>query len=401
MNKNLRVDIKPIIVGLLAWLFSFFLYSPRFILFLGLGSGTTRRDNLLMQCFDPFSRNLIGLEKTQLYSRIVQPIIANFLGWCGERRDFLAIMGSPGIAYIALILTLSFFCFSISKRFSKGIAISSTFAISTTMVTQWTNTHWGHSDSLTFLPIAILLCFKKWWIIVLCTFIGCLNDERFVLAIPFLILWWWPDKIKINRELILKLFKISCCFSLGLLIFIVIRVFLSSGLIGPGIDGEGSMLKYLLLDFGLNTILNPSKWFAFLFVAFFTYRWLWFMPLMAVMIMFKKERSFKFIFFVASIVATLFASTINADTSRTIAFAFPVIPFSLSVIYEQFGRNSSRVIKLLNLLTFINILTPAGKVYTVPSNWLTTNPLNWFTPALPLPVNLWRWFTSPNGYVTW
>ena len=108
MNKHFRVDIKPILVGFMAWLFSFFFYSPRFILFLGLGSDTTRRDNLLLQCFDPFSRDLIGIEKTQLYSRIVQPSIANLLGWCGERRDFLAIMGSPGIAYIALILTLSF-----------------------------------------------------------------------------------------------------------------------------------------------------------------------------------------------------------------------------------------------------------------------------------------------------
>ena len=207
--------------------------------------------------------------------------------------------------------------------------------------------------------------------------------------------------MKIDREIILKLFKISFYFSIGLLIFILVRVFLSTGLIGPGIDGESSMLKYLIVDTGLNTILNPSKWLGFLFVAFFSFRWLLLMPLMALIIMFRKERSFKFIFFIASIVATLFASTINADTSRTIAFAFPVIPFSLSVIYEQFGRNSDRVIKLLNLLTFINILTPAAKVYNVPSNWLTTNPLNWFTPALPLPVNLWRWFTSPNGYVTW
>ncbi len=400
MYKNFRVSIKSIIIGFIAWLFSFFLYSPRFILFLGLDSGMTRRDNLLLQCFDPFSRNLIGDEKTQMYSRIVQPSIANFLGWCGERRDFLSIMGSPGIAYIALILTLSFFYLSIAKRYSKGIALSSTFAISTTMLTQWTNTHWGHPDSLSFLPIAILLCFRKWWIIVLCTLIGCLNDERFVLAIPFLILWWWPDYMKIDREIILKLFKISFYFFAGILIFILIRVFLDIGLIGPGIDGQSSMFEYYI-DLALNTSLNPSKWLSFLFVAFFSYRWLLLIPIMAIIIMFKKERSFKFIFFIASIVFILFASTSNADTSRTLAFAFPLIPFSLSIIYEHFGRNNKRIIKLLNLLTFINILTPAVKVYYVPSNWLSTNPLNWINPALPLPVNLWRWFSSPNGYITW
>ena len=401
MDNNFRVAVKSITIGFTAWLFSFFLYSPRFILFLGLNSGLTRRDNLLLQCLDPFSRNLIGEEKTQLYSRIIQPSIANFLGWCGERRDFLAIMGSPGIAYISLILTLSFFYLSISKRFSRGIALSSTFAISTTMLTQWTNTHWGHPDSLSFLPISILLCFRKGWIIVLCTFIGLLNDERFVLSIPFLILWWWPKYIKIDRQIILKLFKISFYFFVGFLIFIIIRVFLSTGLIGPGIEGESSFLKFLIFDYGLNKIINPSNWLSFLFVAFFSYRWLIFLPFMALIIMFKKEKSFKFIFFITSIVATIFASTVNADISRTLAFAFPVIPLSISIIYEYFGRNSNRIIKLLNFLTFLNILTPALKVFHVPSNWLSTNPLNWATPALPLPVNLWRWFTSPNGYVTW
>lgn len=399
MDKNFGVSIKPIFIGFIAWLFSFFLYSPRFILFLGLDSGVTRRDDLLLQCLDPFTRDLITPSQ-QLYSRIVQPSIANFLGWCGERRDFLSLMGSPGIAYIALILTLSFFYISISKRFSKGIALSSTFAISTTMLTQWTNTHWGHPDSLSFLPISILLCFRKWWIIVLCTFIGCLNDERFVLAIPFLILWWWPDCMKIDKEIILKQLKFSLYFFAGILFFILIRVFLDIGLIGPGIDGQISMFKYFI-DLALNTIFNPSKWLSFLFVAFFSYRWLLLIPFMAVIIMFKKERSFKFIFFIASLLLTIFASTTNADISRTLSFAFPLIPFSLSIIYEHFGRDSNRIIKLLNLLLFINIITPAVKVFYVPSNWLSTNPLNWITPALPLPVNLWRWFTSPNGYITW
>ena len=157
-------------------------------------------------------------------------------------------MGSPGIAYIALIFTLAFFYLGISKRMSNDIALSSTFAISTTMVTQWTNTHWGHPDSLTFLPISILLCFRKWWIIVPCSLIGFLNDERFILSIPFLVLWWWPDNIENLKVVILKLSKISFYFFIGFCIFILIRVFLTIGLIGPGIEGENSMLKFLILD---------------------------------------------------------------------------------------------------------------------------------------------------------
>ena len=400
-NKKFRISLKALSIGFTAWLFSFFFYSPRFILFLGQNSGTTRRDQLLLQCLDPFNRNLFGEEKTQLYSRIVQPSIANFLGWCGDRREILSILGSPGIAYIALILTLSFFYLAISKRFSNGIALSSTFAISTTMVTQWTNTHWGHPDSLSFLPISIILCFRKWWLVIPCTFIGCLNDERFILSIPFLLLWWWPHNIKSLKDIFLKLSKLLFYFFIGILIFILIRIFLTIGLIGPGIEGENSMLSYQIFDVGVNTILNPARWPGFLFIVFLSYRWLCLIPLITIIIMFREERSLRFYFLIFSLISTIIASSINADVSRTLAFAYPIIPFCLSFIYENHGWKSNRIIKLLNVLTFLNILTPAAKVYYLPKDWLSRNPLEWASPALPLPINLWRWFTSPNGFSTW
>ena len=70
-------------------------------------------------------------------------------------------------------------------------------------------------------------------------------------------------------------------------------------------------------------------------------------------------------------------------------------------LYENHGFKSNRIIKLLNLLTFLNVLTPAAKVYYLPKDWFSRNPLEWASPALPLPINLWRWFTSPNGFSTW
>ena len=60
----------------------------------------------------------------------------------------------------------------------------------------------GSSDSLSFLPISIILCFRKWWIIMPFTIIGCLNDERFILSIPFLLLWWWPANLKSFKDII-------------------------------------------------------------------------------------------------------------------------------------------------------------------------------------------------------
>ena len=86
---------------------------------------------------------------------------------------------------------------------------------------------------------------------------------------------------------------------------------------------------------------------------------------------------------------------------RTIAFSFPLILYSISIIYEHYGDQDRRISKIINILLFLNVLTPAVFFYVVPIDWLNRNPLEWLQPVLPLPINIWRWFTSPNGHVTW
>lgn len=151
-SSQAMVVIRSFFVGCLSWLLSVFLYSPRLTLFLGAGSGSTRRDDLLTQCVDPLARNL---NAPILAYRIVQPLLAHSLGWCGDRRDLAALLGSPGIAYLALILTLACCHWALRQRFSSAVSLLATLALATTMVTQWTNTAWGHPDSLTMLPIAL------------------------------------------------------------------------------------------------------------------------------------------------------------------------------------------------------------------------------------------------------
>ena len=77
--------IHSIFIGITSWLLSIFLYSPRLTLFLGLDSGQTRRDDLLIQCLDPLAR---ALSEPMLQFRIVQPIIANSLGLCGPEEMY-------------------------------------------------------------------------------------------------------------------------------------------------------------------------------------------------------------------------------------------------------------------------------------------------------------------------
>ena len=89
------------------------------------------------------------------------------------------------------------------------------------------------------------------------------------------------------------------------------------------------------------------------------------------------------------------------NVSRSISFCYPIIPVSILIIKDIGKWSNERLIYFLCFILMLNIITPAAKIYSVPSDWWNTNPLEWSSPALPLPINIWRWFSSPNGAPTW
>ena len=391
MQRFLKMN--SIIIGFFSWIFSIFLFSPRLTLFLGEGSGTTRRDDILAQCFDPFTKNL---KEPILAYRIIQPSIAKALGWCGESREILALMGSPGIAYIALILTLIIVNLSLKKRFSNSLSLLATFGLATTHLTQWVNTHWGHPDSLTFLPISLLMISRQPLLIIIATSIGCINDERIILSLPFILLWWWPKNKSWNQSL-KNLFPLILSSFIGIAIAFFIKISLQQGLIGPGIfePYEVDTIN------GYFRVLNLSNWLGLAFMVFLGFRWLWIIPILALIILFKSRLSIRsFIFIISSLIAILLTFTV-ADVSRSCAFFFPMIPVAMDILKDQSTWPESKLKFWITWIIGLNVLTPALKVYGIPPDWFAVNPLEWATPALPLPINIWKWLTSPNGAITW
>ncbi len=388
------------IIGILSWVLSIFLYSPRLTLYLGEPAVLTRRDDLLAQCINPLVRNL---NEPILAYRIIQPLIARALGWCGERKEILSLMGSPGIAYIALMLTLIIFHFSLRKRFSTSLSTLATFGLATTQVTQWVNTHWGHPDSLTFLPISLLLLSRNKMVVILATSIGFLNDERMILSLPFILLWWWPKKHSL-KAYFQNLCPIIFSLFVGLAIAFLIRIFLQHGLIGPGINIYDEYINGTPYDpylTGYFRLFEPSKWLSLLVVTFFGFRWLWIIPFLALLGLLKKNISIPSYIFIFSTLFCLIASYSVADVSRSCAFFFPIFPVSMKILKHEFNWNESKLKFWIKWIIGLNVLTPALKVFAVPPNWLEVNPFEWSSPALPLPANLWRWFTAPNGAITW
>ena len=77
------------------------------------------------------------------------------------------------------------------------------------------------------------------------------------------------------------------------------------------------------------------------------------------------------------------------------------LPVYSHILKNKFNWNDSQLKFWIRWIIGLNVLTPALKIYGIPQDWLDISPLEWATPALPLPVNLWKWFTSPNGASSW
>lgn len=370
-------------VGALAWLVSIFLYSPRLALFLLPSSGATRRDDLLAQCVDPFTRTL---DEPLLFYRILQPLIAHSLGWCGSRTEFLALLGSPGIAYLALILSLSCVYWALVRRVSASLSLLTTFALATTQVTQWTNLYWGHPDSLSLLPAALLMCSRRTWIVFATTFLGVLNDERFILALPFIVLWWWIDDLSSWQNFRLWLPQ-ALAFLAAMVVYSVLRLSLFYGWIGPGIDYQwGSTFSQYAIR-----LISPGSWPGLLVMVLMSFRWLWIIPTLWLIRSTRSLFAMKdWIYFLSlfTVIAASFA--FSADVSRNIAFAFPFLPVAVLWLSRDHGFGDSTLRRVLAVSLGLNIITPAATFFDTPDS---INPLKWGSLYLPLPANVWRWLS--------
>ena len=385
--------ISSLLAGVISWLLSIFLYSPRLTLFLGEGSGTTRRDDLLTQCLNPLTRDL---NEPILAYRIVQPVLAHFFRLCGERRDLFALLGSPGIAYLALIIALACCHWALRQRFNGRISLLTTFGISTTMVTQWTNLYWGHPDSISLLAIALLLCTFRPAIVTTLVAIGSLNDERVLLALPFIATWWWPDRAS-WKEALSKMSPQIIAMVIGIAICLFFRITLDLGWIGEGID-KAYPVKEIS---GLSRIFEPKEFFSLLVMVSLGFRWLWIMPIFSLFLIGQNKINGYSVLYLASLCLTILATFTVADVSRSFAFIFPAIFIAMEIIRDNCNWSEKNLCFFLALLLSLNVFTPAATVFGVPPEWWNKNPLDWIIPYLPLPINIWQWLRVPTGASSW
>mgnify|MGYP001384410976 CR=1 FL=1 len=254
----------------------------------------------------------------------------------------------------------------------------------------------GHPDSISLLAIALLLITFRPCLVAILVAIGSLNDERVILALPFIATWWWPPNASWQKAFARMRPQIIAML-LGILIYLFFRMALDLGWVGEGLDQAYPVREIS----GLSRIFQPNQLFSLMVMIFLGFRWFWILPIFAVVLHMRGSINGYIIFYLTSLSISTIATFTVADISRSFAFIFSSILIALDILKNKCLWSEKDICSLLAFLLGLNILTPAATVFGVPPQWWNRNPLDWIIPYLPLPVNIWHWLRVPTGASSW
>jgi len=335
----------------------------------GGGATPARIDDFNALCRNPFERNL---HEPILAYRIITPALAWLLGL----RGFSGVI----LQYLAIPATLGLIFHAMASRAGRSTALLATVGVACSYTMIWTNTKPGFPDSITHLAVASLLVTRNPCLIVAATILGTLNDERFVLAIPFLLLWHAPPGS--FGTMVKSTWANTLLYVCALIIVLIVRTSLENGIIGPGIQ-QPEVYKGFHSIASFQQAFPRDGWHQYGVNIFMSFRFLWLIVPVALISISDQAHRVVFAFF---LVLTVLASGFVADVSRSIGFAFPALLIGMTAISNAIARP----VRFLTVLVALCLLLPSFFVTGSSSS-----------PALdiqlerPLPLSLMR---AVNGW---
>ena len=325
--------------GCATWGLSIFFYFSWVMM---LPENRYRWDAFLALCENPLRRDIAY---PILYYRITVPFIAYML----NLPPILAF----AIQYAAIIIALSVVFYYFAKRLDATTALCLCAALACSAFTQWGNLYPGKPDSVSLMLAAICLLPFRSMVYAPLVFLGALNDERMLFALPFLVMLKHPDIFN-SRNSFGKAFIDGLWMAGGVLLWVALRLMLKTGVIGPGIATPQ------VYDEFSDTIASftpyAQTWFTWTWNVYMGLRGLWIIPFLAVIYSSSLIR-YRAIY-LTTWIAIVASTMIVADVSRSLGFAFTGVLCGVIMISEDISALSLRKL-LLGIATF-QILTPTG-----------------------------------------
>jgi hypothetical protein len=328
-SKKIGLGQASLTAGCLTWALSAFFFFSTTVLY---GNNSPRLPDFLRLCQDPW---LWQVQDTALAYRRLVPSVA----WVLDLPPLVAIL----VPHLSIILTLAFVYASFAKRTDHAAAMATTLALACTWLVFWTNAYLGYADAVTHLAVASALAISSPWASAGLAAVGFLNDERFVVAVPFLLMWHQ------NRW-----GRLALAYGFGMTLGLLVRHATQTGWIGPGFasaDHLGIGWRWI------TTTWRPleSNWALFAYNVAASWRWLWAWPLLAVFGASRWPLVSRFAF-LAGLAVTAASAALVHDVARSITFAFPAILVAAGRVAE-IDRHRFRA--YLVPIAILNLVTPA------------------------------------------
>lgn len=352
--------------GLLAWLVSSALAAPMFSRWNWIELTQMRTSDYLLLCEDPLARNL---REPILAYRLTLPVIA----WLLNLPTLVAL----ALPFVANVLLLVGVFRLIEQRIDKATALLTTIAVSLSWAffpCNWMPAEF--TDTVSHF-CAVLMMFNAGPICTIgALLVGLVNDERMLIAVPFVMLWHFPVSFSLEwlRKICLWLLFVSSTIA----VYLLYRNALTVGWIGAGISNPDT---YKSMEFQLQEVKQPffGSWAAWMLNIAGAFRWLWLLAPFLILVLIKRSRWLLLAIWTSSLFVATLASFLVWDVGRSVGYVLPAWFVAIAELYAVdrsiFGKVFFRVVLAL-IVSPVVFFTPSF----VPI-WHTPLPIVWLRSA--------------------
>jgi hypothetical protein len=351
-----------LLIGIIALLLAGFVSFPGTILYHPIFG--SRISDTLKLSHNLFARDL---QEDILAYRIFVPLLSR---WTGINTPWLLVIV---FQWTTLVLALAISFLAIVRKLGKdGIRFAwpLTLALGLSFFTFWSYYGSGYFDAVTQLTLALALLISRPWPLALLALVGTLNDERFLIAAPFVVLW--HARGAGLRDLVRSSWPRIAALLFAIAAVALIRHGLTDGWWGPPISlPKVYQLIWQDVVLGMKPFGTPSRtigWLVFLVNVFMSFRWLWWIVIAFLLTPVPGvSRTFKTLF-AAALAASVLATATVMDVARSVGFLFPAI---LLAAVHWIPTNPIRAAKRLWWLLLLLIVTPVFCINgNLPAFWL-------------------------------
>jgi hypothetical protein len=340
LPKFVRRELpSALFAGAIIWLFGIFVKFPQGLL---TTSHFPRLDDYLELCADPFARDV----SPALAYRISVPMLAWVLQLPPATCTFLPILFLIS-SYAAIFHIVS------GRTGDKRFALSVVAGLSLTFFAVLTNRWLGCPDSFSHLFSALALFSSNPFLLALCCIIGTLNDERWLMSVPFLLYWHGSNHAKAGIINWTNATRTGIGLAGGILVAMLVRHALTVGWLGPGIvESWYTQMRSVPPD---RLIPYNSTWTLFALNLLMGLGWYWLTVIKLVTRQLSSAApiwGYFLSFF--GLIATLSTGLVE-DVSRSIGFLFLIVV--AASVYDYDAAPASARIWWRNLL-LASMVTP-------------------------------------------